>query len=61
MGVMSRATAAAIGMLLVLVLPPRAARGADRPLTLDDAIRMALVRNETLLIERESVAAARFQ
>lgn len=58
MGVMSRATAAAIGMLLVLVLPPRAARGADRPLTLDDAIRMALVKNETLLIERESVAAA---
>src|SRR5437867_12052527 len=32
--------------------------GAERPLRLDEAIRMALQRNEGLIIERESVVSA---
>ncbi len=58
MGVLSRARVVAIALLLVLALPPGTARSADRPLTLDQAIRMALQKNEDLVIERESVAAA---
>ena len=41
---------------------PAAARpaiAADHPLTLDDAIQLALRKNEDLVIERESLAAAR--
>ena len=49
----------ALTILLSLGLSARPARGAERTLTLDEAIRMALQRNEGLLIERESLAAAK--
>jgi outer membrane protein TolC len=39
-------------------LPAAAAAAAERPLTLDEAIAMALANNETIVIERQSLAAA---
>jgi outer membrane protein TolC len=44
---------------VVLVALARVAGSAERTLTLDEAVSMALQRNETLTIERESAAAAR--
>ena len=58
MGFLSGVRTAAIGLLLSLVLPPGTARSADRPLALDEAVQMALRKNPSLVIERESVAAA---
>ncbi len=50
-------------LALLLVLSTLAstlttARGADRPLALDEATALALEKNEGILVERESVAAA---
>jgi len=46
---------------LALLLAPGSSASAagEHGLTLNDAIRMALQRNEGLVIERESMAAAR--
>jgi len=49
----------ALAVLLVLALSARPARGAEHRLTLDEAVRLALQRNEGLLIERESLGAAK--
>lgn len=43
---------------LLLLAGAHAAAGAERPLPLMDAVRMALEKNERIVIERESVAAA---
>src|SRR5437879_6897511 len=48
-----------LASLLFLAVHARPAAGADHPLTLDDAIQLALRKNEDLVIERESLAAAR--
>src|SRR5256885_9045007 len=53
---LTRSLALALGLLLAGLSAGRAA--AERPLTLHDAIRMALRRNENLVIARESVTAA---
>jgi outer membrane protein TolC len=45
-------------LLLALALRPAASRADERPLTLGDAIRMALQKNEGLIIEREALASA---
>lgn len=50
--------ALALGLVLTSALAARVAVGAERPLSLDDAIGMALQKNEDLLIERESLGAA---
>jgi len=49
----------ALALLLAAALPRSAAPAPEEPLTLDQAIRLALQKNEGLLIERESLAAAR--
>jgi outer membrane protein TolC len=49
----------ALTSLLTLGLPVETAIGADHRLTLDEAINLALQRNEGLLIERESLGAAK--
>jgi outer membrane protein TolC len=49
----------ALTSLLTLGLPVGTAIGADHRLTLDEAIDLALQRNEGLLIERESLGAAK--
>jgi len=46
-------------LLATLALPAARAFGAERRLTLDEAINLALQKNEGLLIERESLAAAK--
>lgn len=46
-------------LLTALGLSATPARGAERRLTLDEAINLALQKNEGLLIERESLAAAK--
>jgi outer membrane protein len=51
--------ALALACLMTSALTTRAAVAADHSLSLNDAIHMALQRNEGLLIERESLAAAR--
>ena len=51
-------TAAVVVMLLAPALPIRAA-ASERPLALDQAVALALSKNEALTIERESLAAAR--
>ncbi|HEY6195853.1 MAG TPA: TolC family protein [Candidatus Eisenbacteria bacterium] len=49
----------ALAIALLLSGPAvRVASGAERALTLDEAIRMALRRNEALVIERESLVSA---
>jgi len=50
--------ALALGFLATAVLSVRAAAGAEHPLTLEGAIDMALQKNESLKIERESLGAA---
>ena len=45
-------------LLLARALQPGFAMGAERPLRLDEAIRMALQRNEGLIIDRESLVSA---
>ncbi len=50
---------AAVLALALTLVPQVFAAPADHPLTLDQAIAMAVRRNEGLLIERESVAAAK--
>src|SRR5437667_6961002 len=45
-------------LIASMVVSAVAASGAERTLGLDEAIRMALQRNESLRIERESVASA---
>src|SRR5439155_3774775 len=47
----------AVTSLLALALRAEVATAAEHRLTLDEAVRMALQRNEGLLIERESLAA----
>jgi len=49
----------ALALQLTLGFLAETAAGAEHRLTLDEAIRLALQRNEGLLIERESLAAAR--
>ncbi len=49
----------ALTFLLMPALLASTAMGAEHPLTLDEAIRLALQKNEGLLIERESLAAAK--
>ena len=44
--------------ILSLALPARAAPGAERPLTLDQAVRLAVEKNEGIEIQRQSLAAA---
>src|SRR6185295_13620768 len=46
-------------LLMALCLSATAAFGAEHRLTLDEAINLALQKNEGLLIERESAAAAK--
>src|SRR5262245_23756872 len=46
----------ATGLVLVALVTGRA--GAERPLPLREAVRMALQKNETLVIDRESMVAA---
>jgi outer membrane protein TolC len=48
----------ALALLLMPGLASGVATGAERSLTLDEAIRLALQKYEVLLIERESLAAA---
>jgi len=48
----------AIALLLALAPPVEPARGDGRPLELEQAIRMALQKNESLVIEQESLASA---
>jgi outer membrane protein len=50
--------ALALALLVTAALPARAVLGAERQLTLDEAIEMALEKNEGLVIERESLGAA---
>jgi len=45
-------------MTLVLALAGAGRASADHPVTLNEAVRMALQRNEDVIIERESVTAA---
>ncbi len=45
--------------LLTLALPVRVAIGDEHPMTLNEAINLALQKNEGLLIQRESLAAAK--
>jgi len=54
----TRARTRAAALLVALALAPGAALAAERPLPLGEAIRMALEKNEGLLIERESLASA---
>ncbi len=49
----------ALALLFTLGLSAGSAAGAEHRLTLDDAVRLALQRNEGLSIERESLAAAK--
>ncbi|HEX7078651.1 MAG TPA: TolC family protein [Candidatus Eisenbacteria bacterium] len=49
----------ALGAFLATAAPAPAATAAERSLTLDDAIGMALRKNEDLVIERESLGAAK--
>lgn len=49
----------ALALTALLSSVATAAYGAERQLTLDEAVKLALQRNEDLVIERESVAAAR--
>jgi outer membrane protein len=49
----------ALALLITAALPRNAASAPDGPLTLDQAIGLALQKNEGLLIERESLAAAK--
>jgi len=49
----------ALASLLTLILFVADAIAAEMPLTLDEAINLALKKNEGLLIERESLAAAK--
>jgi len=44
--------------LLLAFVPMEAARAAERPLTLEEAIALALEKNEGILIERESLTSA---
>ena len=46
-------------LFLAVALAAKPARAADRTLTLNEAIEMALERNEDLTIERESLASAK--
>jgi len=59
---MNRATLKRVvvpGVALLLGLSVAPAIGADRSMTLNEAINLALKKNEGLLIERESLAAAK--
>ena len=49
----------AVTALLALALRAEVATAAEHRLTLDEAVRLALQRNEGLLIERESLAASK--
>ena len=51
--------ALALGVIVASALATRVALGAEHPVTLDEAIEMALHKNENLIIERESLGAAR--
>ncbi|MBI4914818.1 MAG: TolC family protein [Acidobacteria bacterium] len=53
-----RAKLVVLASALLLVVGAHAAAGAERPLPLMDAVRMALEKNERIIIERESLAAA---
>src|SRR5258705_5571726 len=48
-----------LGALLALTLVGAAAYAAERPLTLNEAIDLALQKNEGLMSEREGLAAAK--
>ena len=56
MSLKARALAPTIALVVALA---SAAESAERPIKLDQAIALALERNEGLLIERESLAAAK--
>jgi outer membrane protein TolC len=53
-----RVAAVALAFTAVLAARPVSAQADTRALTLDEAIEMALVKNERIIVERESVIAA---
>ncbi|MBI1950163.1 MAG: TolC family protein, partial [Acidobacteria bacterium] len=63
-GAVARALAVALALApapaaaLFLAPPPAATPAAERRLTLDEAVRLALEKNEAIVIERESLASA---
>jgi outer membrane protein TolC len=58
MELLTQSRGRALALVVALLCAPWSAGAAERPLTLSDAVRLALQKNEGLVIERESLVSA---